>query len=241
MLDRVDAATRRLLRSVKDMPEPQLSGASGLPGWTRGHVLTHVARNADSLVNLATWARTGVETPQYPSQEIRDRDIERGAGRPLVEQLADLTASAQRLAEAWQTLPEDRHDFPVRKRGGDTMPAREILWARMREVEIHHVDARIGYAPQDWPERFVAQLLPEVVATFAARRGEGPDGFTVRATDLDVELPLGGRAFAVTGPAAELVAWLTGRSAGTALRIDPADEPAAGPPPQELPQMGAWR
>ena len=31
---------------------------SALPGWTRAHVLTHLARNADAMVNLLTWART---------------------------------------------------------------------------------------------------------------------------------------------------------------------------------------
>jgi maleylpyruvate isomerase len=36
---------------------------SGLPGWTRGHLLTHVARNADALRNLLTWARTGCHVP----------------------------------------------------------------------------------------------------------------------------------------------------------------------------------
>ena len=43
-----------------------------LPGWTVGHVLTHVARNADAYTNLLTWARTGVETPAYASPEARE-------------------------------------------------------------------------------------------------------------------------------------------------------------------------
>ena len=49
-----------------------MAGPSLLPGWSRGHVLTHLARNADGAVNLLTWARTGVETPQYVSQEQRE-------------------------------------------------------------------------------------------------------------------------------------------------------------------------
>ena len=44
-------------------------------------MLTHLARNADGLRNLLIWARTGVVTPQYPSFEVRNEEIEAGAGR----------------------------------------------------------------------------------------------------------------------------------------------------------------
>ena len=51
------------------VPE-DFAGPSLLPGWTRAHVLAHVAGNADALVNLLTWARTGEETPMYASQVL---------------------------------------------------------------------------------------------------------------------------------------------------------------------------
>ena len=63
LLDDVERATSRLLATAGSL-DADPSAPSLLPGWTRGHVLTHVARNADSLVNLLTWARTGVVTPQ---------------------------------------------------------------------------------------------------------------------------------------------------------------------------------
>ena len=235
-LPAIDAATARLLRSVEAMADDTLAGPSLLPGWTRGHVLAHVARNADGLVNLLTWARTGVETPQYPSQEVRDADIEAGAGRPRAEHLDDLRASAARFRAAAQTLPEDRREFRVRVRGGRTLPARDLVWARLREVEIHHVDLDAGYAPADWPRGFVQRLLPEVAADVTEGGGAG---FAVRPTDLGDPHPPAGPADAevaegpvVAGPAADLVAWLTGRCAGAALVVRPE-----GP----LPQIGAWR
>ena len=61
---------------LDDLREP-----SRLPGWTRGHVVTHVARNAEGLCRLLRWARTGIETPMYPSIQARDAAIEAGAGR----------------------------------------------------------------------------------------------------------------------------------------------------------------
>src|SRR6266568_3680678 len=75
---RLAGATDRLLATAAGQArEPSL-----LPGWSRGHVLVHLARNADGLRNLLIWARTGVVTPQYPSQQARDDAIEAGAGRP---------------------------------------------------------------------------------------------------------------------------------------------------------------
>ena len=73
----IEQATSRLLASVRDIQD--VGAPSRLPGWTQGHVLTHIARNADGAVNLLTWARTGVVTPQYASWAAREADIEAGA------------------------------------------------------------------------------------------------------------------------------------------------------------------
>ena len=37
---------------------------------------------------------------------------------------------------------------------GSEMPAAQVMWSRLREVEIHHVDIGAGYGPSDWPEAF---------------------------------------------------------------------------------------
>ena len=64
-----------------------------LPGWTRAHVLGHLAGNADALTNLLTWARTGVETPMYASPEARDAEIDRRAALPPAELEAEVLAA----------------------------------------------------------------------------------------------------------------------------------------------------
>jgi maleylpyruvate isomerase len=71
----------------------QVRSPSLLPGWSRGHVLTHLSCNADALTNLLTWARTGVESRMYATPAEREEGIQAGAGRALPEQLADLAAS----------------------------------------------------------------------------------------------------------------------------------------------------
>jgi len=85
---RIAESTGRLLATAAELTDDQAREPSLLPGWSRGHVLTHLARNADGLRNLLIWARTGVVTPQYPSGQARDAAIEPGAGRPAAGQLA---------------------------------------------------------------------------------------------------------------------------------------------------------
>src|ERR1017187_7981403 len=84
-LDRLGAATARLLATSAGFTDAQVREPSLLPGWTRGHVLSHVARNADSLGNLLRGAATGAQIPMYASTQARDADIEAGAGRGAAE------------------------------------------------------------------------------------------------------------------------------------------------------------
>ncbi|WP_067531892.1 maleylpyruvate isomerase family mycothiol-dependent enzyme [Nocardia crassostreae] len=224
-LDTVATATGRLLDTVTKLSDTDLVEPSLLPGWTRGHVLAHLSRNADSLVNLLLWARTGIETPQYASAFLRNADIEAGAPRPLREQLDDLTASAERWLALARVMPQDRWEAVVRNRQGGEIPATRVVWMRMLEVEIHHVDLNFGYTQQDWPAEFVARLLPQSVADQAA---EGATGFTVTATDTGYTETLGTPATTVSGPATALAAWLIGRTPGTDLTGD-------------LPDLAAWK
>ena len=49
----------RLLSTADTLTDEQLRGASLLPGWTRAHVLTHLARSSDSRRGLLEAARAG--------------------------------------------------------------------------------------------------------------------------------------------------------------------------------------
>ncbi|MEO3870681.1 maleylpyruvate isomerase N-terminal domain-containing protein [Nonomuraea sp. B12E4] len=60
------SATNRLLATAATLSDADIAAPSRLPGWTRGHVLSHVAQNAGSHLNLLTWARTGIRTPSTP-------------------------------------------------------------------------------------------------------------------------------------------------------------------------------
>ena len=56
-------ATTRYLGALTVLTDEDMRAPSLLPRWSRGHVVTHLARNADALCNLVHWAESGVETP----------------------------------------------------------------------------------------------------------------------------------------------------------------------------------
>jgi uncharacterized protein (TIGR03083 family) len=77
--------TERLLADLAGLPDEALAAPTALPGWTRRHLLAHLAANAGALRNLVYWARTGEERRMYASQQQRDADIAAGAARPSGE------------------------------------------------------------------------------------------------------------------------------------------------------------
>jgi len=229
LLPEIDRATARLLATARGLDGPGVAAPSNLPGWTRGHVLSHVARNADSCVNLLTWARTGVETPQYASADDRVAGIEAGAGRPVDEQVADIVATAARITEAVAQMPPEAWAVHVRTASGTVVPAAYVTWARLREVEVHHVDLGAGYASGDWPDAFTHRLLHELATGFASTMSP----VRLHAADLDHELTIGVEpATTVSGPGHAIAAWLSGRADGDGLTVTPA-----GP----LPTVPFWK
>ncbi|MFC1413765.1 maleylpyruvate isomerase family mycothiol-dependent enzyme [Streptacidiphilus sp. N1-12] len=211
-----------LLRSVEQMRPEQVSEASALPGWTRGHVLTHISRNADALANLLRGARTSQPIPMYPSPEARDRGIQDGAKRPLAEQLADLRASGLRFTAATEAMPDAAWSAEVPHRSGP-FPASGVPLKRISEVEYHHVDLGLDYTPAHWPAEFVARELGSLTARY--RDAAGLAALRLEDTDTGAVYELGSDAgsarppLELAAPAAALVAWLSGRSDGAALGV----------------------
>src|SRR5690348_4121085 len=149
----IERATDRLLRTAATLDETAIAEPSLLPGWTRGHVLAHLARNADSYVNLLTSARTGELIPAYASPAARAADIEAGAGRPPAAHLDDLRTATARLAHAASIMPAEAWAEPVPSSGTPRIAA-TLIWSRLREIEVHHVDLDAGYGTADWPDAF---------------------------------------------------------------------------------------
>jgi len=223
----VAAATHRVLAAVG--AGDGLDAPSLLPGWTRGHVVTHLARNADSFTWLLDGAAADEVREQYPGGAgTRAAAIEAGAGRPAAELSADLERSARRLAAAMARLEPAAWGRQVRLTRGE-VPARALVWSRLREVEVHHGDLGLGYGPDAWSEGFVAVELPLRIDGLAPRL---PRGTAVRLVAADRgsswEVGAGPASMAVTGSAAGLLGWLLGRDDGRRLQA-PAGLPPLGP------------
>jgi maleylpyruvate isomerase len=174
--DRLDLATQRLLDTARVITEPDLRAPSLLPGWTRAHVLTHVARNADAMRNLLAGVRAGRDRPGYASAEAREAGIEEGAGRPARELTADLADSAMALRTVARQLPDKLWQVPVRMLAeADPYPAAELLTRRLVEVELHHCDLGAGYGPGDWPAAFAGLELAEPMRSWRQDRLSYPE------------------------------------------------------------------
>lgn len=213
VIDLVDEATARLVAGLTAVAtDGDARAPSALPGWSRGHVLAHLARNADALRGLAEGAARDELATQYPGGAAqRDGDIEAGSGRPAAELVDDVTRSAAALLAAWRAMPDDAWDRPTAMVGG-VVPARTGPYARLSEVALHHVDLRSGYRPAEWAPAAVDVLLPRVVARLQDRAGDHP-GVDVRRSDGEGRWRIGtGPAVAtVDGRGAALAAWLAGR------------------------------
>lgn len=209
------------------MGDDAFPAPSALPGWSRAHVLTHIARNADAMINLLTWARTGVPTPAYASTEQRNADIEAGATRTPAEIRDDVVSSSDRLAQVVQKMPRAAWSAQVRNVQGRELPAGDIPWLRAREMWIHAVDLDVGASFADFPPPMLAELLTEG----AGMMGQNPGTPALRLVAPEGTWTVGDAddPIVVSGPAPELAAWLLGRSTGRALRTSAGARPPALP------------
>lgn len=77
------AAHRRTWASASTMADDDFRAPSLLPGWSRGHVPAHWARNADGQTRMLLAVMRGEVASQYPGGDARRAsDIETGAARP---------------------------------------------------------------------------------------------------------------------------------------------------------------
>lgn len=206
-LARLDEADTALAATMAKLDEDSLRGPSLLPGWTRAHVLAHVARNADALQHLLGWACTGREVPAYASAEQREADIEAGAKGSLGRLRADVTTSSAAFRQRAEHL-RGRTDL-VDVRTGSTkvlMAGNQVPWIRLREVTIHHVDLDLGFTFKDSATEVVHAAIVEAADRLNGRVGCPP--VTLLPSDgRKVNLGTGGQA--VHGTTGRILLWLT--------------------------------
>ncbi|MYW66460.1 maleylpyruvate isomerase family mycothiol-dependent enzyme [Streptomyces sp. SID8379] len=232
----VREATDRLLAAVSTLDNAAVTEPSRLPGWSRGHVLAHLARNAEALVNVLAGR------PMYASAEARDADIERDAPRGLRAQVDDVRQSA----ELFRRTGAEEADWgrTVELRNGVKDTASHVPFRRWIEVELHHVDLGIGYELEDLSEEFTQREINFLSKRFRNHPDLPPlllkqdDGRMISTgavqthTLEEIKSGTGGPpplGIVVQGRQADLLGWLSGRRKGSALTVDRGSLPALPP------------
>jgi maleylpyruvate isomerase len=230
------ASTADLLQGLDGLhwSDAEVAAPSLCDGWTRGHILTHLARNAQGIADTLAGALRGEIVERYPDGwEARNAAIESGAGRPYAALVADVRDTAERLDRVLGAL----HDA-----GGWGLPTAEdqtaASWVRRRwrEVEIHRVDLAADYTPDRWPPLFVVTELPDAAESLASRVSSAVHVTVTAEGSLSREMVgreweagSGGDAVEVRGPDWAVLAWLAGRAAVASSALS------------AVPPLGPWR
>ena len=203
-------------RTLDALRDDELDAPSILPGWSRRHVVSHVAFNAQGLRRLVHWATTGIESRMYESTDARDAQIEEGAGLPASELRSLHRRTAAELDDSWRELADTAWNSQVRMTDGPLIPATSTIWLRTREVWLHAVDLDSGASYDDFPPGLVDHLLANVLSSWRGRRdAEKIPNFILSPTDRGIAKGVGAAddpdAVVLRGTAVDLARWATGR------------------------------
>lgn len=226
-LKRLQRETDMLLANVASFTDEEIGRPSQCAGWTRGHVITHLARSAESLTRLLDNALTGGNEPMYASVEQRNADIEAGASRPAKEQLADLQQAHAAFMERAQALINSPDAAEVVELRGRTFQSHALPNLRCSEVVIHHQDLDSTFELHEADPDSQLDALNSVVWSLQGKP-EAP-GLTVTTYEGD-ELVIGDGSTTVIGERDGVVDWL---ARGRTERVRTTD----GSP---LPEVPVW-
>lgn len=170
---------------VASLDDDTMRGPSLLANWTVGHVLTHVARNAEALRLVVEGAAAGEVRAMYPGGATqRNGDIEAGSGRTAAAIAHDVRSSSAALEAVLDGLDESGW------RGEGTapfgsLPIHDVPHRRWREVEVHLTDLGVGPAWRDWSAAFVRSELRVMNMLWNSRLPMGMAGLPEAALAVD--------------------------------------------------------
>lgn len=216
----VQIAAQSLMATARGLTEADVRRPSLLPGWSRAHVLSHLAGNADGGSRLLEGVASGIPGWEYVDLDSRAADIEEGSHAPVEMLVSRLEMTAQRFDNACAAVSPELWSTPVTWTTGHRNAASEVVTLRLFEVEIHHVDLAAGRTIDDWPDELTTKAFNIVVGAFTARADFA--ALSIRLDDRDARYSVGhgSSPVVVRGRRADLLAWLLGRSEGHDLRVD---------------------
>jgi maleylpyruvate isomerase len=155
---------------IANVNDSMVRRSSLLPGWTVGHVLSHLARNAEAMCSRVESAVRGEVVEQYAGGAAgRAAEIEAGAARDARQIVDDAVQWAARVDHLFAGLPDECWARPVRTVGGGEHPVALLPYRRWREVEVHLVDLGLGFTSSDWSAELIDRMLPNLVSGLPGR------------------------------------------------------------------------
>lgn len=201
----IRSAHARLGGAIEPVTGAQVVAPSRLPGWSRGHVLAHLAGVGGAAARQVGLARRGVLVDLCDGgRPARDAAIEAGARASAAALVVALRIQTERIDELLASLAPADWDRPVPCR--DQLVLDRVL-AWWREVEVHTTDLDLGCSSDSWSARFCDHLVDHLAAL--PERTSGTH-LVLQAPGWVREVGTGTPRI-VRGQRTDLVAWLAGR------------------------------
>lgn len=237
LLTGIHKAATDVKADTRKLRDEDIKAPSALPGWTRGHVLAHIAGISNAMARQLEYAARGETIELYDGgMDGRNRAIDMAAGHDAATHQADVGAALDRALRAFDALPGVKDSAanrtgwwaPIAYRGGVVLDGGLALW---RELVIHASDLGTGRGPETWSREFCSHLFDFLSARV-------PDNVKLVLQPLGLQpvtIGTGGKSVVVNGMITDIAAWLAGREPSLgSLRASAAADGT------DLPELLPW-
>ncbi len=229
LMDRLKAAADTVSAKLVGLSDDDVLVPTDLPGWTRGHVLAHIAHVSNAVARQVEYAQRGELIEFYDGgQGGRTQAIEMNAGHSAAEHREYISAAFTRALTVLDGLEDAQWELPISYRNGTVRDGALAYW---RELVIHLADLQLGRGPETWSKGFCLYLFE-----FLADRV--PAGIQLKLLPLGLApmtIGTGESTVSVQGMVTDIAAWLSGRTPTMgSLRAEAAADSV------ELPKLLPW-
>lgn len=237
LLAAIHKAAADVTADAGKLRDEDIKAPSALAGWSKGHVLAHIAGISNAMARQLEYAARGDTIELYDGgMDGRNRAIEMAAGHDAATQRSDLPAALDRVLHAFDALPGVKDSAanrtgwwaPIAYRGGVVLDGGLALW---RELVIHNSDLGTGRGPETWSREFCNHLFDFLSARV-------PDTMRLVLQPLGLQpvtIGSGEKSIVVSGMVTDIAAWLAGREPSLgSLRASAAADSA------DLPELLPW-
>lgn len=224
-LDWARRGTAYFARLLNDLPATALDEASAVAGFTRRRLIAYIGYHARLTSEMIAWARTGEDGAFPRAARVNEADLEFGVTQPSRALRYLFDHSQAHLNVEWRDLDATGWNGSIADAGGRMISLRSTPVMRAAALWLHAVDLDSGGRFADMPD----DLLDRLIVQHAAQR-LGTHAVALSATDRTGPLLSTRQAkLRVTGRAADIARWLSGRGVRNLECVGGA-LPTVGPP-----------